>query len=210
MAAPRETTVHFRGAAGALEGLLVEPIEGKADTVAVVCHPHPLHHGTMNNKVVHTLAKTFAARGMAVLRFNFRGVGESEGGYDEGRGEAADAQAALDWMQARHPGAAAWMAGFSFGSFVALQVAQATPLAGLILVAPPVERFAFSDFQQPECPWLVVQGDADDVVALDEVLAWVDGLYPGPALTIMNDVGHFFHGHLTELRATIEEFMNDA
>ncbi len=210
MAALRDTAIQIDGPAGVLECLLLEPGDGKASAVAVVCHPHPLHEGTMNNKVVHTLAKTFAARGMAVLRFNFRGVGDSEGTYDEGRGETEDAQTALDWMMARHPGAAAWMAGFSFGSYVALQVAQDRDLAGLVMVAPPVKRFEFANFQHPHCPWLVVQGDADDVVAVDDVLAWIDGLYPGPTLTVMKGVGHFFHGHLTALRETVEEFMNDA
>jgi len=210
MATPSEKAMKIAGPAGTLEGLLVEPADGKVSAVAIVCHPHPLHQGTMSNKVVHTLAKAFAAKGMAVLRFNFRGVGDSEGSYDEGKGETADALAALNWLEARYPGAQAWVAGFSFGSFVALQVAQAKPLRGLIMVASPVQRFEFTQFQHPSCPWLVVQGDADEVVAVDDVLAWVDGLYPGPALTVMHNVGHFFHGQLAELRATVEEFMSDA
>jgi alpha/beta superfamily hydrolase len=172
--------------------------------VAVICHPHPLHGGSMQNKVVHTLARTFNGLDLAALRFNFRGVGASAGRYDEGRGEQADLRAVLRWVAARHHGGAVWLAGFSFGAHVALAVAQDAGLDGLVLVAPPVNHFDFSGLGGPAGFWVVVQGEDDEVVPAGEVERWIDGLERRPHLVRMSGVGHFFHGRLNDLKAALE------
>lgn len=203
-------TLKLEGPAGAVEAVLTEPSATAAPpAIAVVCHPHPLHDGTMNNKVVHTLARSFAKRGIPAMRFNFRGVGDSAGAYDDGNGEVDDALAVADAMRERFGDRPLWLAGFSFGSFVALRAAARTPCAGLIMVAPPVQRFAF-DQALPDCPILVVQGDSDEVVECADVQVWVRGAKPAPRFELLPGVGHFFHGRLTDLRKIVEDFLGDA
>ena len=137
---PAAEALTISGPAGALETLLEVPAAGApVGGFAVVCHPHPLHGGTMQNKVVHTLARALQEAGIATLRFNFRGVGASAGSYDEGRGEIEDALAVIAYGRARWPGAALTLAGFSFGAQVALLAAPSSAPARLITVAPPVE-----------------------------------------------------------------------
>ncbi len=130
----------------------------------VVCHPHPLGGGTLDNKVVHTVARTMQELGLPALRFNFRGVGASAGTFDDGIGETDDAQAVIDWGRERWPQAALWLAGFSFGAYVALRVSERRRPQRLITVAPPVQRFQLAALRVPDCPWLIVQGDADEIV----------------------------------------------
>jgi uncharacterized protein len=190
------------GPAGALQAVAEGPLQPAPD-YAVVCHPHPLFGGTMDNKVVTTLARALHAAGIPTLRFNFRGVAQSEGAFDEGVGEAADAAAVAAYGAARWPGRRLVLAGFSFGAYVALRLAQQRELSRLITVAPPVERFDFSGLAAPACPWLLVQGDADDVVDPHRVLAWAQTLEPPPRLLIMPGAGHFFHGHLSVLRDAV-------
>lgn len=193
------------GPTGVLEAIAHEA-EGTAQPLyAVVCHPHPLYGGTMDNKVVYTVARALQTSGVATLRFNFRGVGASAGSYDEGAGETRDAAAVADFGAARWPGRRLILAGFSFGAFVALRLALAREMARLITVAPPVGRFDFSELRAPACPWLVVQGDADDVVDPSTVIAWVMRQDPKPELRVVPGVGHFFHGHLAELRDAVIE-----
>jgi hypothetical protein len=195
------------GPAGALETIAEEAQGPRQPYYALVCHPHPLYGGTMDNKVVYTVARALQSAGVATLRFNFRGVGASEGTYDEGKGEMQDAAAVADFGAARWPNRRLLLAGFSFGAFVALRLALTRDTARLITVAPPVGRFDFSTLSAPACPWLVVQGDADEMVDPHAVFAWVERLDPRPRLLVMPGVGHFFHGHLTELRdAVVEAF----
>ena len=196
------------GPAGALEVALNVPAPPRAG-IALIAHPNPVDGGTLDNKVVHTLARAFANRGIPALRFNFRGVGGSAGAYDAGDGETDDALAMVAEMHARYPGLPLWLAGFSFGSFVALRASARAGCRGIVLVAPPVQRFAF-DQRVPECPVLVVQGDADDLVAYDDVARWVDATTPRPQFERMAGVGHFFHGHLGVLRAAVDGFIADA
>ena len=203
MNAARETkTCSFAGPSGTLEGLLDFPAAAPT-AVAVVCHPHPLQGGTMNNKVAYILARAYTDLGAASLRFNFRGVGKSEGHFDQGLGETSDALAALDWLAAQHPGLPLWLAGFSFGAYVSLRAQSARPVARLVTVAPAVERFDTGAIQEPICPWLLVQGDADEVVAPQAVLAWARGLARPPRIEVMAGAGHFFHGRLNELREMV-------
>lgn len=190
------------GPAGSLEAI-VEDLEVSGASYAVVCHPHPLFGGTMENKVVTTLARALQETGIPTLRFNFRGVGSSEGTFDAGDGETDDAAAVASYGALRWPGRQLVLAGFSFGSYVTLRLALTRHTSRLITVAPPVDRFDFSGFAAPDCPWLVVQGDSDDVVDPKSVFAWVKDLQPQPELVVVPGVGHFFHGHLTELKAAV-------
>jgi alpha/beta superfamily hydrolase len=194
--------VTIAGPVGVLEAAMDDP-GTDADRFAVVCHPHPLYGGTMDNKVVTTLARALRDCGMPTVRFNFRGVGRSQGVYTDGIGETADAAAAVTWCVTRWPGRALVLGGFSFGAYVALRLAQSRPPARLLTVAPPVGRFDFSDLTPPSCPWLVVQGDADDVVDPQRVFEWVQRLEPRPRLVTMHGVGHFFHGRLHDLRDAV-------
>lgn len=210
MAAPVDSNLTLAGPVGAIEAMLTEPAGDSAPTaIAVVCHPHPLHDGTMNNKVVHTLARSFVKQGIPAIRFNFRGVGGSAGVYDAGEGEVDDALAVADHLRERFGDRPLWLAGFSFGSFVALRAATRTPCAGLVMIAPPVQRFPF-DQALPDCPILVVQGDADEVVDFADVQAWALAAKPAPRFEPLSGVGHFFHGHLTDLRKIVEGFLADA
>lgn len=194
--------VVFNGPAGVLEGLIDKP-EAQPSAVAVVCHPHPLFQGSMHNKVTYILARAFNELGAISLRFNFRGVGASAGEYADGVGETADALAAIDWLTARHPGLPLWLAGFSFGAYVALRAQSQRPVKRLVTVAPAVERFDTSAIVLPTIPWLLVQGDADEVVAPQTVFDWVAGLAKPPQLAVLKGAGHFFHGRLNELRQTV-------
>jgi len=196
------------GPAGAIEAIVEDPAasgrpEVPASAYAVVCHPHPLFGGTMENKVVTTLTRAFHACGMPTVRFNFRGVGASQGTFDQGNGETADLDAVVAWAGARWPGRQLVAAGFSFGAYVATRLSSRRIVARLITIAPPVTRFDFSEISPPLCPWLIVQGDADEVVDATAVSYWAKTLKPPPHLVILPGVGHFFHGHLPELRDTI-------
>jgi uncharacterized protein len=192
------------GPAGALEAL-IDNDAGTAASFAVVCHPHPLHGGTMDNKVVWSVAKALQGLGLPTLRFNFRGVGASAGTYDNGVGEALDAQAVADWGQARWPGKTLIAAGFSFGGAMAMRLAIARSAARLITISPAVGHFPLPDARVPECPWLIVQGDADDVVEPQVVTEFAAGLKRPPHLVMLAGAGHFFHGRLQELRAAVTE-----
>lgn len=179
--------------------------EGRVAEAAVVCHPHPLHGGTMNNKVVSTLARTFRDAGLPVLVFNFRGTGASEGVHDHGRGEVDDLLAVLAWLQGQGV-ARIRLAGFSFGSWVCAVAAGRLPaglgLAQLVLVAPPVHYEGFVVLQPPPGT-LVLMGDQDEVVDPEAMRAWAESRHPPCLLTVFSGAGHFFHGRLTDLRAEL-------
>ena len=192
----------INGPAGNLEAMLEDP-QVASDRVAVICHPHPLHGGTMQNKVAHTLARTFNNLGVPALRFNFRGVGNSDGDYDQGVGETEDALAVLDYASQRFPGCKLCLAGFSFGARVALNVSARRPLELLITVAPPLGRLDMSGIPQPSCRWIIVQGGSDELVDPDAVVTWVDSLEPGPELMMFEGADHFFHGQLVVLRESL-------
>ena len=189
----------FPGIVGQLELELTIPEYAHPDYIAIIGHPHPLHGGTMHNKVVTTLVRTFKELSIASLRFNFRGVGQSAGEFDAGIGESEDMLLiARAWLKER-PTARIIFAGFSFGSYVAFRAAAQCPHALLITVAPPVHHFDYTAFNAVPTPWFVVQGDEDDVVPEDLVLAFVK---PRPSLKYLHfpKAGHFFHGKLLELK----------
>jgi alpha/beta superfamily hydrolase len=204
---PRTEAVMIEGPVGGLEALLEAPRDDALMGCAVVCHPHPAQGGTMQNKVAHTLARSFVGQNMAALRFNFRGVGSSEGTFDEGVGELDDIRAAVAWLTNRLPGLPLWLGGFSFGAALAVRVAAEDGPSGLVSIAPAVRRFANNLPSQPECPWLIVQGDQDELVDLDETIEWLNSLDPGPELNVFPDTGHFFHGKLVMLRNVVEQFV---
>jgi alpha/beta superfamily hydrolase len=197
----------IEGPVGRLEAIFELPTDAEPVGAVVVCHPHPQHGGTMHNKVAHTLARAFVRMGFAALRFNFRGTEQSEGEFDDAVGELDDALAAIDWMRQKYPDKPLWVAGFSFGAAVAVKAAVATDFDGLVSVAPAISRFASGLETQPSCPWLVIQGDKDELVDIEETVAWFDGLEPGPELLIIPDGEHFFHGRLLELRDAVSEFV---
>jgi uncharacterized protein len=188
------------GPAGRLEALIEAPAHGPPLLAAVVCHPHPLFGGTLDNKVVHSVARVLLRRGAATLRFNFRGVGASTGTHDGGAGETDDTLAAVAAARDRWPNLPLVLAGFSFGAAVAIRAAHRARPAWLISVAPAVDRVPLADFAAPECPWLIVQGDADDVVSAEFVRQWCAAQAGGAKLCILPGVGHFFHGRLHELQ----------
>jgi uncharacterized protein len=193
------------GVIGELELLTACPAEeGARPVTAVICHPHPLHGGSMQNKVVHTLARGFGELGARSVRFNFRGVGRSGGDYDHGIGETEDLLAVIAWARARRPQDRLWLAGFSFGSYVALQASVRFDVAQLVLVAPPVNLYDFGALPLPSCPLLVIQGGADEVVPATQVLSWVGQLAPPPQLITLEGVSHFFHGRLNDLRSELQ------
>ncbi|MFO1468010.1 MAG: alpha/beta family hydrolase [Steroidobacteraceae bacterium] len=191
--------IRIEGPAGALEAI-VEDVGAHAGAVAVVCHPHPLYGGTMDNKVVVSVARALHEAGVSTVRFNFRGVGASAGAYDEGRGELEDAIAVASQAATRWPGLPFISAGFSFGSYIALRLALSRTTQRLFTVAPAVSRFDFDELSRPACPWVIVQGEADEVVPTPEVVAWAGRLDPPAKLHLVPGAGHFFHGKLLALR----------
>lgn len=199
----------IEGPAGMLEARVEEPAPGSRPVVVgVVCHPHPLYGGTMQNKVVHTLARAMQELGAPTVRFNFRGVGASAGAYDAGRGEIDDAVAVVAWARARWNCEALWFAGFSFGSAVALQAASMVRPQALVTVAPPVGRLLATTTAHPQCRWLVVQGDRDELVDFATVQSWARGFEDPPEFAKMPGAEHFFHGRLGELRGVVMQFLS--
>jgi alpha/beta superfamily hydrolase len=205
----RAEVFSLAGPAGALETKLEfgDETAGPPAVFGVVCHPHPLFGGTMDNKVAHTLARAMTECGAPTFRFNFRGVGASGGKFDEGRGETDDLAAVVAEGRRRFPAAKLWLGGFSFGAFVALRAATRVAPDRLGAVAPRGARFDLGEVANPECDWLLAQGDADDVVPPTEVLAWAAKQPRPPRLHVLAGAGHFFHGRLHELKPLIVDFL---
>ncbi|MCB1416241.1 MAG: alpha/beta hydrolase [Nitratireductor sp.] len=198
--------VIFNGPSGRLEGRY-QPSEDKTAPIAIVLHPHPhpKFGGTMNNKIVYDLFYMFVERNFTTLRFNFRGVGRSQGEFDHGQGELSDAAAALDWVQSLHPDSrGCWVAGFSFGAWIGMQLLMRRPeIEGFISVAPQANLYDFS-FLAP-CPssGLFVHGDADRVAPMADINALIDKLKTQKGIKItqetIEDANHFFSEHEEEL-----------
>ena len=196
-------TLTLPGPAGALE-LAVDRAEAPRPVVAIVCHPLPTEGGTMHNKVVTMAARALRECGVDTVRFNFRGVGASSGSFDEGEGEADDLRTVAAWVRARRPDAALWLAGFSFGAYVSLKVASELQPSGMISIAPPVGRsWDIASVVPPTCPWLVIQGEADEIVDPEAVFAWAASLPRPPEVVRMPGASHFFHRKLIDLRGAV-------
>jgi alpha/beta superfamily hydrolase len=199
-AASRLARVDIPGPAGLLEGVLQEHRGGPPAFVAVVCHPHPLYGGTLHNKVVHRVASALHQLGASVLRFNFRGVGASDGVHDQGIGELEDARAAHAWLRDRHPHTRRWLAGFSFGAWVAARLAAGeADVEQLILIAPPVTRSGFQVLKSCAVPKLVVQGTADDVCPIEALETQFPEWAEPKTLVRIEGAGHFFDRQLAAL-----------
>ena len=203
----------INGPAGRIEGRYLPPKVPNAP-IALMLHPHPQHGGTMNNKIVYTLYNLFAQRGFATLRFNFRGVGRSQGVFDRGEGELSDAAAALDWLQAYNPDAAAcWIAGFSFGAWIGMQLLMRRPeIEGFISIAAMANRFDFS-FLAP-CPssGLFVHGSEDRVAPAREVMPVIEKVKTQKGVIIEHQMvegaNHFFDGKVDELTQTVDTYLD--
>lgn len=197
---------HFTldGPSGLLEVVTDVPVadEMRQGTV-IICHPHPPEGGTMTNKVVTMLERAMRESGLRTVRFNFRGVGVSQGEYDGGAGETHDLLAVAKWVAATRSDDQLWLAGFSFGSYVALMGAMHLDIKQIVSIAPPAGRWDFSAMRPPSCPWLVVQGEDDEVVDPQAVYDFVASMPEPPALVRMPETGHFFHRKLTDLRGAV-------
>ena len=205
--------VIFSGPAGRLEGRFHQS-GTRGAPIAIVLHPHPQFGGTMNNQIVYRMYYAFAERGFSVLRFNFRGVGRSQGLFDHGSGELSDAAAALDWAQSVNPEArACWIAGVSFGSWIGMQLLMRRPeIEGFISIAPPANRFDYS-FLAP-CPssGLFIHGDLDRVAPLKEVMGLIDKLKTQKGIIIDHAVvkgaNHFFENKIEELIGEVDGYLD--
>ena len=205
--------VLINGPAGRLEGRYQHSKQPNAP-IALLLHPHPQHGGTMNNKVVYTLFHAFAKRGFSTLRFNFRGVGRSQGSYDRGEGELSDAASALDWLQTYNPNASTcWIGGFSFGAWIGMQLLMRRPeIDGFISIAPPANMFDFS-FLAP-CPssGLIVHGDTDDLVPEAAVTRLVTKLSSQKDIKIdyrkVPGANHFFANHSETLGTLVDDYLD--
>ena len=197
--------IFIQGPEGPLEAVVQIP-ETPVNRVAVVCHPNPLQEGTMENKVVTTLVRTFNALGLAAVRFNYRGVGKSAGEYGAVAGEVADCMAVITWAQSQWPTAKLWLAGFSFGAYIAAEAATKVPTEQLISIAPSVDRMPYEDLPKVTCPWLVIMGEEDEVVVPESVYQWFAKLDANKTLIKFPATGHFFHGKLVDLQHAIENY----
>lgn len=205
----------FNGPAGRLEGRYSHS-KMKNAPLALILHPSPEHGGTMNNKISYTMFQNFVERGFSTLRFNFRGVGRSQGIFDRGEGELSDAAAALDWMQEINQNAPyVWVGGFSFGAWIGMQLLMRRPeIQGFVSVAPPANMYDFS-FLAP-CPTsgLVLQGGRDDVVQEASVSKFVEKVQVQKGVSIdyrvLPEANHFFHGYTDQMTSYMHDHLNKA
>jgi uncharacterized protein len=195
---PAEEHVLLPGPAGSLEVVINDPGAGRGG-LALIAHPHPLYGGSLDNKVVQTLAKTFFRQGHVAVRMNFRGVGASDGVFDEGQGETQDWLVVAQALRARFGDLPLTLAGFSFGAFVQSRVAEHLQPQRLVLIAPAVGRFQLAAVPEHT---LVVHGEQDDVVALADVLDWARP--QSLPVVVLPGTGHFFHGKLAELARILQ------
>ena len=205
--------VIFNGPDGRLEGRYQHAKTDDAP-VALILHPHPQHGGTMNNRVVYSLYHSFVRRGFSTLRFNFRGVGRSQGEFDDGLGELSDAAAALDWMQGHNPNATGcWIAGFSFGAWIAMQLMMRRPeINGFISIAAPASIHDFSFLAPCPASGLMVHGDSDDIIPEESAAKLADKLDKQKNITIdykvVKGCDHFFRNHLEDMEKHVEKYLD--
>ena len=207
--------VNFNGPEGRLEGRY-HASSHKSAPIALVLHPHPQHGGTMNNKIVYTTYNAFADQGFTVMRFNFRGVGRSQGEFDHGQGELSDAAAALDWLQSFNADAPkCWVAGFSFGAWIAMQLLMRRPeIDRFLSLAPPANMFDFSFLAPCPASGLMIHGTADQHVPEANVNQLAEKLSLQKTIKVdfwkIKGADHFFTNRLDELRQLIDSYMHEA
>lgn len=189
------------GLAGEIEVLITCPkVLTDTTPIVIISHPHPLYGGSMTNKVVTILAKSFSELDAITVRFNFRGVGKSGGKYDDGIGEADDVQMLAKKLKHWRPEAPLWLAGFSFGAYVTARAQKKIHAEKLLLVAPPVSMYPFDEVPEISVPYIVIQGGQDEVIDAAAVKNWVSQRANQPQLIWMEEAGHFFHGKLIEVK----------
>ncbi|HQQ62247.1 MAG TPA: alpha/beta hydrolase [Pseudomonadales bacterium] len=204
----RESRFCIDGPAGAIE-LLVNGVGDHPRAIALICHPHPLHGGSMDNKVVFTLARACRDQDIIAVRFNFRGVGASAGVHDNGVGEAVDAHFLFDELRKQSRGLPVVLAGFSFGAAIVAQLTETVDAAALVLAAPPVTRYGMDRISAVPVPVLLLQGDDDAVVDSAHVYEWFSYLSsPKKVRHNWQNGGHFFHGMLPEIKSATEAFLS--
>ena len=205
--------VIFNGPEGRLEGRYHHSKHPNAP-VALLLHPHPQYGGTMNNKVVYSLYKNFVRRGFSSLRFNFRGVGRSQGRFDNCQGELSDAASALDWMQTQNPNTTScWIGGFSFGAWVAMQLMMRRPeIRGFISIAPPASQHDFSFLAPCPASGMILHGDKDEVIPQASVDKLAQKLQKQKNIKIdyrtVEGSDHFFLNHLDALNAHVDDYLD--
>jgi alpha/beta superfamily hydrolase len=206
---PEEFLHEIQGSAGPLEAVLDLPATAPR-AAAVFAHPHPLHGGTMHTKAVYQAAKALARVGVAVLRFNFRGVGLSRGAHDGGAGEMDDFRAGLDFMAAKYPGLPLWAAGFSFGSWIALGVGASDPRVELLLgIGLAVDRYDFTDVKASDKPKFLIHGEFDELIPVKDVKKFYGQLREPKDLVIIDAADHLFSGKTMELGEAVEDLLRD-
>ena len=202
-------TFFIEGKAGRIEAAHDKIKDANLNKVAIICHPHPLYQGTMHNKVVTTLARAMKSCSIESFRFNYRGVGDSQGEYGEGFGELEDLLSVYEWVKANTSAKEIILCGFSFGGAIAyMGIEKMDIVSSLITIAPAVDRFDLSGYSAPIKRWLVVQGTDDDTVNPQSVFDFIAS-QDDTNLTLvkMDEVGHFFHGKLTDLKEVVENFV---
>ena len=204
----KDTRFQIQGPTGSLACATMIPAIVASHRVGVICHPDPKGGGSMDNKVVTTIARAMRDVGMISVRFNYRGVGDSEGVGGDGTGEAEDCLALIQWLRRERTDCQIVLAGFSFGAFVAQCAAcKAGFLSGMLSVAPAVTLRPFAGLAGVSCPWLVIQGGKDELVAARAVQAWVQQLATPVQFKVIDEASHFFHGHLVALKTQIVDFL---
>ncbi|MBN8543237.1 MAG: alpha/beta hydrolase [Alphaproteobacteria bacterium] len=204
--------VIFQGPEGRLEGRYHHNPD-KHSPIAVVLHPHPLYGGTMNNKIVYRLYSSFARAGFSVLRFNFRGVGRSVGKFDDGIGELTDAATALDWVQLQNPDASScWIAGFSFGAWISLQLLMRRPeIEGFLAISPPANMYDFGFLSPCPASGLITQGDRDDIVSEPAVAQLVEKLRAQKGTKVdykvINGADHYYRNNMDQLYELVDQYV---
>jgi len=200
------------GPAGHLEALIDEPGGREPRAAVVFAHPLPTHGGTMHTKAVYQGTKGLVRAGCAVLRFNFRGVGKSEGSFTGGEGERGDFEAALDYMTRRYPALNLWAAGFSFGAWIALEIGAVDDRVSVLIgIAPPVTRegYDFSNTRRSTKPKFFVQGEADDICPIQDMWKFYGALPEPKELVVIDGADHLFDGHTTEVGEALEDLLGD-
>ena len=200
---PGEHALSLPLSSGTMEGVLSIPKEADTRFVVFLGHPHSLHGGTMNNKVVTTMSRAFTTLNIPNLRFDFRGVGKSQGHFDNGEGEGDDMLEVAKLWQTEFPDAEMMFAGFSFGSFVAYRAAARVSHRLLLTIAPSVENFDYAFFENIPNNWFIIQGNEDEIVPESSVSAFASKMRPPIPVVYFPDTGHFFHGKLIALRDCI-------
>ena len=206
--------VIFNGPEGRLEGRYHRSKEPNAP-IALLLHPHPQHGGTMHNKVVYALYQSFVGRGYSTLRFNFRGVGRSQGSFARGEGELSDAASALDWLQTQNPNARnCWVGGFSFGAWIGMQLLMRRPeISGFISIAPPANMYDFTFLAPCPASGIFVHGGRDDIVPKADVDKLVEKLNLQKGITITHktipEADHFFARHMDEMMGLVDDYLNE-